>query len=193
VLAPTPAPGEDRSVALALVNTEIEPGGEPVDLLADARALARWLAQHELPRCAAATIGAGDLDRLRLLRGAIRASFTAAVNGGRPTKSQQTTLNQAAALTPRVGRLLWNANGPRVKWISSSESPSIDAALSLLAVDAIQVIVGSRGERLRACEAPGCTRMFLQDHGRRVWCSETCGNRARVARYYRKARSGSRL
>ena len=112
----------------------------------------------------------------------------AVLDGGRPSRPAQKTLNDAAALTPRVGRLLWEADGPRVKWISSPEPDSIDAALSLLAVDAIGVIAGARGERLRACEAPGCTRLFLQEHGRRVWCSEPCGNRARVARHYEKVR-----
>lgn len=186
--APTPAPGENRSVALALVNTEIGPDDERVDLLTDARSLARWLRAHDLPRAAVARIDPSDLARTRALRAAIRASFTAVLDGGRPSRSEQKTLNDAAALTPRVGRLLWEADGPRVKWISSSEPDSIDAGLSLLAVDAIGVIAGAHGERLRACEAPGCTRLFLQDHGRRVWCSEACGNRARVARHYEKVR-----
>jgi predicted RNA-binding Zn ribbon-like protein len=157
VVAPSPAPGENRSVALALVNTEIEPAGEHIDLLADAASWMRWLRAHNLPRAAAATIEPADLVRMRALRGAIRASFTAVTDGGRPSKSAQRTLNEAAALSPRVGRLVWNSDGPHVKWISSAEQESIDAALSLLAVDAIQVIAGARSERLRACAAPGCT------------------------------------
>jgi predicted RNA-binding Zn ribbon-like protein len=34
------------------------------------------------------------------------------------------------------------------------------------------------------CEAHGCARIFFRTHGRRRWCSNTCGDRVRVARHY---------
>jgi predicted RNA-binding Zn ribbon-like protein len=43
---------------------------------------------------------------------------------------------------------------------------------------------------LRVCEAPSCGMLFLQEHPRQVWCSQACGNRARVARH--AARHGHR-
>ena len=52
-----------------------------------------------------------------------------------------------------------------------------EAAATLLASPAIGLV--------RRCEEPGCRLLFLCAHPRRRWCSPaTCGNRARVARYY---------
>jgi hypothetical protein len=54
-----------------------------------------------------------------------------------------------------------------------------EAAATLLASPAIGLV--------RRCEGPGCRMLFLPAHPRRRWCSPaTCGNRARVARYYQR-------
>ncbi|MDP9487892.1 MAG: CGNR zinc finger domain-containing protein, partial [Actinomycetota bacterium] len=36
---------------------------------------------------------------------------------------------------------------------------------------------------------PGCLRLFVATNLRRRWCSESCGNRARVARHYERNRA----
>jgi hypothetical protein len=35
---------------------------------------------------------------------------------------------------------------------------------------------------VRTCAAEDCDRMFVQDHGRRIWCSARCGARIRGRR-----------
>jgi predicted RNA-binding Zn ribbon-like protein len=182
----SPAPGEDRSVALALVNTELSPRGEAIDLLPDGPALARWLRAHGLPAPPPASIGDDEVDRARGLRTAVRAVFAARAAGARAPRSAVAEINRAAALAPRVARLVWGPRGPRWATTWPAVAPPLEIALARLADDAIATVVGATGERLRACEAHGCNRLFIQDHGRRRWCSRTCGDRVRFARHYRK-------
>jgi predicted RNA-binding Zn ribbon-like protein len=186
-ISPSPAPGEDTSMALALVNTEIEPRGQSVDLLPDARALAGWLRARGLKRGPSASIVDQDLRRMRELRTAIRAAFTARAARRRPPRTAIATINDAAALVPSAPQLRWNDDGPgRVtSWIEGARRT--DVALAEIAADAISTLLGDRGDRLRLCEAHGCNRMFIAGHRRRRWCSRTCGDRVRVA-HHRKLR-----
>ena len=188
---PSPAPGEDRSVALALVNTELVRRGDRVDLLADGPALARWLRGHGLPADRAAAIEVSDLDRARSLRTAIRQAFTARAEGGRPGTGALRRINSAAALVSPADRLTWKGDGPAGRTVWPADAPKLDIALAAIAQDAIATLLGDTGERLRACDAHGCIRLFIAEHGRRRWCSKTCGDRVRVARHYRKVRGGS--
>jgi predicted RNA-binding Zn ribbon-like protein len=190
-ISPPPAPGEDASTALALVNTEIEPRGRPVDLLPDGRTLADWLRVRGLRAGCSPSIADHDLDRIRRLRAAIRAAFTARAKGRRPSRTAITTINAAAALAPPTLRLGWNDDGPEQHTVWAQGAHAADSALAKLAVDAIDTLLGDRGSRLRLCEAHGCNRMFIQDHRRRRWCSRTCGDRVRVARHYRKTTADS--
>jgi predicted RNA-binding Zn ribbon-like protein len=183
---PPPAPGEDRSVALALVNTEIVRRGDRVDLLADGRALAGWLRRHGLPTDRAAAIGSSDLHRVHELRTAIRQAFTARTEGERPSVGALRRINSAAALVPCGSHLGWNGDGPAGRTVWPAGAPKLDVALAAIAQDAIATLLAETGARLRACEAHGCIRLFIQEHARRQWCSTTCGDRVRVARHYRK-------
>jgi predicted RNA-binding Zn ribbon-like protein len=65
-------------------------------------------------------------------------------------------------------------------------------ALAELAHDSIEMLTGPTAAQLRACHAPGCVLYFVKTHPRREWCSETCGNRARAARHYRRIRGQQR-
>jgi predicted RNA-binding Zn ribbon-like protein len=188
VAAPSPAPGEDQSLGLALVNTELAHRGEPVDLLADGTAAAGWLDARGLAGSGTAAITAGDLDGLRGLRSAIRAAFCARIAGMPVDGESLALLNAAAAAGPRAPQLRWTVGGPELGWAVPLAGSGLDVALATIAADAIELIGGPLGESLRACEAHGCVRLFLQDHGRRRWCSRTCGDRVRVARHYEKTR-----
>jgi predicted RNA-binding Zn ribbon-like protein len=185
-ISPPPAPGEVTSSALALVNTEIEPRGRPVDLLPDGRALADWLRARGLTAGRSALIADEDLGRVRELRTAIRAAFTARVAGRRPPRTAIAAINSAAALVASTPRLRWSDDGPGLQTVRDQGSRPGDIALAEIAADAIDALLGDRGGRLRLCEAHGCNRMFIQDHRRRRWCSRACGDRVRVARHYRK-------
>jgi predicted RNA-binding Zn ribbon-like protein len=51
-------------------------------------------------------------------------------------------------------------------------------------------ILAGHTDRLRRCANPACSMLFLADTTRRQWCTPNlCGNRARVARHYRRSRT----
>jgi predicted RNA-binding Zn ribbon-like protein len=58
------------------------------------------------------------------------------------------------------------------------------AAIAAIARDVIELVTSPDGLRIRTCAAPDCDRMFLQDHGRRIWCSTRCGGRVRARRHH---------
>lgn len=63
----------------------------------------------------------------------------------------------------------------------------VAAVLSALAEDAIILFGGPSRHKVYACQGPGCMLHFVRET-RREWCSGGCGNRARAARHYAKAR-----
>lgn len=68
----------------------------------------------------------------------------------------------------------------------------------LLAVSALSILADHRElSRLRICPGDNCGWLFIDEtkNARRTWCSmETCGNRAKAARHYRRhKRSGDAL
>lgn len=182
-MVPPPAPGEAESVALALANTVL--AGE-VDQLAGPDEVAAWAAGHGLGTLPA--IAVADLAALAALRAAVRELFTAAAEGRDPDAAALSEVNAAARLAFGAPVLLW-ATAPRLDW--QAEHPDTVAnALARIARDAIEVLCGPNGQVIHQCEAHGCDRLFFRTHGRRRWCSNACGDRVRVARYYkvRKAR-----
>ena len=68
-----------------------------------------------------------------------------------------------------------------------ARGPAVRAAHDLLD------LLGDRPDRLRQCEHERCALWFLDTsrNGTRRWCSmASCGNRAKAARHYRRARQG---
>jgi predicted RNA-binding Zn ribbon-like protein len=68
-----------------------------------------------------------------------------------------------------------------------------DAALSTVARDAIDLLTGPRADRVKECEHPDCSLLFLDDSqsGNRRWCSmERCGNLAKISGYRTRRRGG---
>jgi predicted RNA-binding Zn ribbon-like protein len=86
-------------------------------------------------------------------------------------------LNETSARVPRVARLDEGA-------VSLEPMAGSVAALVLarIAWSAIDLLGGPDRERLRRCGA--CGRFFVATRPDRVWCSDRCGNRIRVARHH---------
>lgn len=115
-----------------------------------------------------------DLDPalgLHVLREAIRNLFTAAAGGVSPDPADIELLNRLAE-APCLG---WDATGPK----HTGEGEAAEAART-----AIELLAGGR---VRACGNPRCVRFYL-GQGRRRYCSDTCANRARVARHAARSR-----
>jgi predicted RNA-binding Zn ribbon-like protein len=171
----TAAPGEERSLALALVNTRR--AGEADDL-AGPGAAAGWLRERGFRVTALA-----DVTPLTGLRTAVRELLAALAGGRAPDAAAVDAVNAAARADAAAPQLTWAA-GPRREW-RSSRPGSLDEAVAALARDAIDVVGGDLGELVRPCEAHGCVRFFFREHARRRWCSTTCGDRVRAARHQR--------
>lgn len=176
----TAAPGEERSPALALVNSRRLTAGGQVDDLGEPGGAASWLREHSL---AAEVPGAEELSRLTDLRTAVRALLAALAEGRAPEAAAVATVNAAARADAAAPQLSWR-DGPTREW-HSTRPGTIDAALAALARDAIDVAGGELGPLVRPCEAHGCVRYFFREHARRRWCSTTCGDRVRAARHQR--------
>jgi predicted RNA-binding Zn ribbon-like protein len=181
-------PTVSEPLAIQLVNTLFTDGGRPLDALTTPAALNHWLQTNAeaIGIAPPRKLSTGDLERVRDLRVVIRALLAAVVDGGPAPATTVRRLNRLAALAPSTRHLHWPAGATPEAQRSVSGADRLDASISLLAQDAIDVLGGSGAGRLRQCEAPGCVCYYLKDHPRREWCSPTCGNRVRVARHYKR-------
>src|SRR5207244_9996570 len=110
-------------------------------------------------------------------RGRPSERLTAVVLGRRPPAAALEAINRASLREPVAPQLDWSAaRAPRL---------SAEAADPLAAVarSAIELLARPSRERLRACANPVCVLFFVADNRRRLYCSESCGNRVRVARH----------
>jgi predicted RNA-binding Zn ribbon-like protein len=131
--------------------------------------------------------------RFRELRDGLRRMAAAVTEDDRPPTASTTpdlsaaveAVNRSCAYAPTWSELSW----PPVREIRSSGTRAA-TALSVIAEQAVQLFTEDSAN-LRACHGPGCVLYFVRNHPRREWCSAGCGNRARVARHYRRHHAGS--
>jgi predicted RNA-binding Zn ribbon-like protein len=188
-----PGPVRHEPLALELHNTLYALRGELMDGLETPEDLSAWLAvlADRLPAAAR------DADPVRqpefvALRDAVGTALHAALAGKRAPAGALDVVNAAAARAPVSPVAVVDAKGWLQREAHYRTSDATDVALAAFAADAFELLTGPGREELRACGAPGCVLMFLKDHPRRTWCSSTCGNRARQARHYARARQERR-
>jgi predicted RNA-binding Zn ribbon-like protein len=179
----------DQPLAIGLASTIHAADGEVVDALRAPGDLAEWLRVHadrlDVPGAVPARAALADVRRLR---DAVQRLFRAAVDRADPDAADADALNDAAAAAPSHVELRWRSRRrPPVAARVGPADPTT-ALLGALAADAIDVLAGAHGE-LRACQGPSCVLFFVRSHPRQAWCSPGCGNRARVARHYRRTKA----
>jgi len=182
------APGEDRSVALALANSRRTLPRETVEDLQTVGDLARWLSARGL-EAATTRLGSEELGRLLELREAVRELLAARVENRPPHADAVEAINAAAVAAPMAPALCWDEDGAPSVQTRREAQDDFAAVLAAIACDTIDLIAGERHQQLRACNAPGCVRFLLADHPRRRWCSKRCGDRVRAAHYYERTRA----
>jgi predicted RNA-binding Zn ribbon-like protein len=171
-------------LALDLVDTLITVTDPPTDLLSDqTRALQFWaLRRDRLP----AEAMPPDLATTRALRSAIRALLDAQLAKSEPPLDAVEAVNAAAAAAPGSPRVDPVSGGLAISWQWQTDAPQA-LALAAVARSAMEILTGHAG-RLRRCANQACSMLFLADTTRRQWCTPNiCGNRARVARHYRRS------
>jgi predicted RNA-binding Zn ribbon-like protein len=173
-----PAPGS-LAVVQAFVNTVDREHGP--DLFDDAAGLEEWLDRHLL----AARVAAGDLERAREVREALRALLLA--NNGEPRDpSAQEVLERAA----RRARLepVFPPDGAGL----APRAEGVDAALGRILAAAFAAMLDGSWQRLKACPRDVCGWAFYDrsTNASATWCSmRVCGGRVKAGAYYRRRRA----
>ena len=195
----------ERWLAVELASTIRHDGhGGAVDDLATVQGTTRWI--HAQTDLLAGHLPPGELTanetlRLRIveLRQAVRALFAQAVSPAPPSPADAhrlmpadqavAQLNAAAARELVAPQLDWPVEGaPTGRLLSVENDPNV-RLVAALARAAIDFLSGQLRMQLRSCTAPRCVRYFVKSHGRQEWCKPSCGNRARVARHYKRQRT----
>lgn len=146
----------------------------------------------------ATSLDRASVERFRQLRDALRRIAAILTGDTRVAAASPTgdlaaalaVVNAACAHAPAWSRLDWSGEGEPVRTTLVAGTAQ-DRALSQIAEEAARLLEGSGGTQLRACQAPRCVLYFVRSHPRREWCSADCGNRARVARHYRRHHSAA--
>jgi predicted RNA-binding Zn ribbon-like protein len=177
--------GEPLAVDLAdTVVTTLDP---PADLLADVEACERFWA-FQSPRLPDGW-EVPSLPDTRELRDAIRQLLDATHASVRLDTSAMDVVNRASGRASTTLEAAQADSGLVCvrRWITADP-----AALPLAAAarSAIEILTdASTAGRLRRCANPACSMLFINGDARRQWCTPNiCGNRARVARHYRRHR-----
>jgi len=174
-------------LAVDLADTVVTTSDPPADLLAGAGACERFWA-FQSPRLPGGW-QVPSLPDTRELRDAIRQLLdqthararldTSAIDVvNRASGRASTTLEAAQADSGLVRVCRWHTADPTA------------LPLAAAARSAIEILTdATTAERLRRCANPACSMLFVNGDTRRQWCTPNiCGNRARVARHYRRHR-----
>lgn len=160
--------------------------GTPVERLPDPAALATWITEAELSAgTEPVRVTARELTDARTLREALYRVVRDAMAGREPAAADVERVNEAAArpdLAPQLGEQRWKSAHPA------------RAALATVARDAVLLVGSPLLERVKECENPECSLLFLDDSQarRRRWCSmDRCGNLAKIAGYRSRSRAAS--
>ena len=186
----------DEPAPVRLMNTIWADAAGVHDDLTTPAALHDWLVAVD-PRYAADAVEhprPREFAEAKLLRDALRRLAALVTDDARPAaESPVENVDDAVAVVNRAVTQLPLAElviqGGRLHRDRHAPASPARVALAELAHDSIDVLTGPEATKMRACQAPRCLLYFVRSHPRREWCSESCGNRARAARHYRRIRA----
>ena len=123
---------------------------------------------------------------VRALAAAVRDVLGAVADAQVPPAGSTARLNGASAAVPFAPAL--RIEGDRGVLVDDPPTPRRPAeVLAALARSVIRFVGSANAERLRRC--PACGDLYVASRPDRVWCSASCGNRARVARHHARRRA----
>jgi len=170
------------SLCLDFVDTLGNRRPEPVERLLTPGDLGTWLETAGLVGPPRKISTPAILGQARELRDAVHRFGLAAIDKTPGDSADIATINRWATKMP----LRPTIDGRQIKLTAPRP---IEAALSTIAADAVQLILGPQRSRMRIC--PECRMMFVDTSrpGMRRWCSSNagCGNRAKVRAYRSRA------
>jgi predicted RNA-binding Zn ribbon-like protein len=145
------------------------------------------LAARALERPAAA---ARALRACRELREALYRIFSGQAAGAGADSQDLERLTATASRA--AARLRLEPAGRGYAWRWHGLETSLEAPLAPIARSAAELLTGDDLDRVRQCDGERCTWLFLDSSRNRSrrWCSmESCGNRAKARRHYRRTRA----
>jgi predicted RNA-binding Zn ribbon-like protein len=179
-------------LAIDFLNTEVVRGGERVDLLRDAAALAEWLAAAGL-LSRGHKISVRVFDDVRRLRASLR-RIVASMADGKPVDGEDVRTIDAVLRRGQGALALGSSKSGRFR-LEFEARPDVAADPRYrIARAAASFLAQADANRLHACGGAGCILFFYDTSksGTRRWCDKAgCGNRANVAAHYRRARQSS--
>jgi predicted RNA-binding Zn ribbon-like protein len=170
------------SPSLNLLATRGRRHAVPVERIPDSAALARWFVAAEL-FSAAPPVDEAAVAQARRLREAINSLMRSAMSGS-PFSREPLEIVNAYAL-PHDLPLQLRVKDDRLI-VTTPASADVPGALATIARDAVRVLAGPQAARIKECEHPDCSLLFVDEtqSGRRRWCSMArCGNRVKTAGY----------
>ncbi len=121
------------------------------------------------------------------LRETLYRTFSALAASRPPDAADLERLN--AALSEALSRLRLEHRGADFVWMWAAPEDPLEAPLWPVLRSAAELLTSEEREKIRECGGSACTWLFV-DRSRnrsRRWCSmETCGNRAKARRHYRR-------
>jgi predicted RNA-binding Zn ribbon-like protein len=176
-----------NNTSVDFINTEMMSRGERVDLLQDDADLVRWAQAAGL--ATGLRLMAGDLSTAKTLRAALKELCQARMDR-RPTEpGALATVNRHLAKHATHEVLQVDSTSGGFELVPDKTASSISALLANLAYEGAQLLASPVAAQLKQCSNPDCVLIFVDTsrNQKRRWCSmETCGNRAKVAKHYRK-------
>lgn len=184
-----------NNLSLDFVNTKIADGGKVYDLLSDFRDLVGWALATEMVEKGEADLitaswtknGSKLLQKALQLRTTLHELFTAIIQGRSVPELQIEEINKLLAQQSGWSELGKNDVGFEKRFRSDFHDPT--QLLVSIAASAADLLCYGRLDLIKKCEANNCVLYFYdstKNHSRR-WCSmEHCGNRAKVAAFYKR-------
>jgi predicted RNA-binding Zn ribbon-like protein len=192
---------EETYLCLDYVNTvDWRLGEHPVELLRGYPDLIAWAARvalitpdeaERLLAEAEAHPGSAQATFTRALdlREALYRILTAVGDGTPPLEPDLDLLNRELAASTAQSQLAWSGQAFALQW--KNDTARLDGFLAPIARSAADLLTSGELDRLGVCPGEGgCGWMFYdtsRNHSRR-WCTmESCGNRAKAKRHYKKS------
>lgn len=179
---------DTRHALLAMVElVNSGPPAAPAETLTDVGALTGFVRRHQVSDVG--TLGRADLLAVRKLRMSFHTAIAA------PSRARAAAVVNGIVAEARTTPRLTDHDGH--DWHVHFFTPGASLAQHLAADCGMAVaflIAAGEQDRLRECEAPGCTRIlvdFSRNRSRRYCDSRTCGNRLHVAAYRERRRAAT--
>lgn len=176
---------------MRVVSPESNPETSPRSLLA-------FLNSRPCPACRAGegltlgTVGAGaeEEEDLRRWRADLVALLEARIDGTRPAPELLRRVNRRLRRAARVPQIAWA--GGKIELQAGPLCSGRPPGAGREPIADWILLVADPQVPIARCAAEGCRHYLLRRRSNQRWCSpEGCGNRARVARHYRKLRHSS--